>query len=91
VELKLCKVSKIRFPSTDLNVLTIGMNISFSRSLLYGNKHIYIFENRTQTSAGLSLTFDHIICIMYRSFATRVSQLKMYDFSGEAFKDFEML
>jgi hypothetical protein len=26
----------------------------------------------------------------YRSFATTVSQLKMYDFSGETFKGFEM-
>ena len=27
---------------------------------------------------------------LYRSFATTVSQLKIYDFSGETFKDFEV-
>ena len=91
MELKLCKVSKIRFPSTDLNVLTVSMNISFSRSLLQGSSHIYILENRTQTSAGLSLTFARIIYTIYRSFVKRVSELKICDFSGEAFKGFEVL
>ena len=71
------------------------MNVSFSRSLLYGSNHIYIFENRTQTWSGLSLTLAHIIYIyiyiIYRSFATRVSQLKICDFSGEAFKGFKVL
>jgi len=28
---------------------------------------------------------------VYRSFATSVSQLKIYDFSGETFKSFEVL
>jgi len=30
-------------------------------------------------------------CKQYRSFATTLSQLKMCDFSGETFKDFEVL
>jgi len=30
-------------------------------------------------------------CRTYRSFATTVSQLKMCDFPGESFKDFEVL
>jgi hypothetical protein len=29
--------------------------------------------------------------VTYRSFATRMSQLKISDFSGETFKDFEVL
>ena len=32
-----------------------------------------------------------VIKITYRSFATRVSQLKICDFSGEMFKGFEVL
>jgi hypothetical protein len=31
------------------------------------------------------------IKVLYRSFATKVSQLKICDFSGEAFKGFEVL
>jgi len=31
------------------------------------------------------------VCIMYRSFATTVSQFKMCAFSGETFKGFEVL
>jgi len=65
VELKLCKVSKIRFPSTDLDGLTIWMNISFSGSLIYGSNHIYIFENRNQTSAGLNLIFAYTYIYIY--------------------------
>jgi len=31
------------------------------------------------------------MCATYRSFATRVSQLRIRDFSGEAFKGFEVV
>ena len=34
---------------------------------------------------------DLLLVPIYRSFATKVSQLKMCDFSGESFKCFEVL
>ena len=37
------------------------------------------------------LRTSHKTCGRYRAFATRVSQLKICDFSGETFKGFEVL
>jgi len=38
-----------------------------------------------------SLVIFYAVTSKYRSFATTVSQLKIIDFSGEMFKDFEVL
>jgi len=47
---------------------------------------ITLYE-RTHTHFGRS----QVQLITYHSYATKVSQLKSCDFSGEAFKDFEVL
>ena len=55
---------------------------------LQANSALVPCKTRHDCVFGSMMTF---MSVTYRSFATTVSQLKMCDFSGEAFKGFEVL